>query len=96
MNSLDYNATLDQIVLSVRGCNEIWVIDQGTTTKEAASHKGGKQGKGGDLIYNPSFHVEQVGAASDAKEGIAGKCLLLVPVEQFGRPLQTFIAKSNP
>lgn len=51
MNSLAYNQTLDQIVLSVRGFNEIWVIDHGTTTKEAAGHTGGKRGKGGDLLY---------------------------------------------
>lgn len=34
-----------KIVLSARGCNEIWVIDHSTTTKEAAGHTGGKGGK---------------------------------------------------
>ena len=66
MNSLAYNAKLDQIVLSVRGCNEIWIIDHGTTTKEAASHSGGKQGKGGDLLYrwgNPAAYGR--GTAAD-------------------------------
>ncbi|MCX5684296.1 MAG: aryl-sulfate sulfotransferase, partial [Planctomycetota bacterium] len=59
MNSLDYSAKLDQIVLSVRGCNEIWFLDHSTTTKEAAGHAGGKHGKGGDLIYrwgNPAAY----------------------------------------
>ena len=59
MNSLDYNPALDQIVLSVRGCNEIWFLDHSTTTKEAAGHTGGKHGKGGDLIYrwgNPAAY----------------------------------------
>ena len=59
MNSLDYNPALDQIVLSVRGCNEIWIVDHSTTTKEAAGHAGGKQGRGGDLVYrwgNPSAY----------------------------------------
>ena len=59
MNSLDYNPALDQIVLSARGCNEIWFLDHSTTTKEAASHTGGKHGKGGDLIYrwgNPAAY----------------------------------------
>ena len=51
MNSFDYNSKLDQIVLSVRGCNEIWFLDHSTTTQEAAGHTGGKHGKGGDLIY---------------------------------------------
>jgi hypothetical protein len=51
MNSVAYNETLDQIVLSVRGFNEIWVIDHATTAKEAAGHTGGKRGKGGDLLY---------------------------------------------
>ena len=59
MNSLDYNPTLDQIVLSARGCNEIWIIDHSTTAKEVAGHTGGKGGKGGDLIYrwgNPAAY----------------------------------------
>ena len=59
MNSLDYNPALDQIVLSARGCNEIWFLDHSTTTKEAAGHTGGKHGKGGDLIYrwgNPAAY----------------------------------------
>ncbi|HPM83150.1 MAG TPA: SUMF1/EgtB/PvdO family nonheme iron enzyme [Candidatus Anammoximicrobium sp.] len=50
-NSIAYNAQLDQIVLSARGCNEIWVIDHSTTTAEAAGHRGGRSGKGGDLLY---------------------------------------------
>ena len=51
MNSVTYNAKLDQVMLSVRGCNEIWILDHSTTTKEAAGHAGGRHGKGGDLIY---------------------------------------------
>jgi len=51
MNAIDYNAQLDQIVLSVRGNSEIWIIDHSTTTREAAEHTGGLRGKGGDLLY---------------------------------------------
>ena len=59
MNSLDYNAALDQILLSVRGNNEIWIIDHSTTSAQAAGHSGGRSGKGGDLIYrwgNPAAY----------------------------------------
>ncbi|HUT91424.1 MAG TPA: aryl-sulfate sulfotransferase [Thermoguttaceae bacterium] len=58
-NSIAYNAKLDQIVLSARGCNEIWVVDHSTTTEEAAGHTGGNSGKGGDLLYrwgNPAAY----------------------------------------
>ena len=51
MNSITYNPTLDQIMLSVRGSSELWIIDHSTTTDEAASHSGGKHGKGGDVLY---------------------------------------------
>lgn len=43
-NSIDYNEELDQIVISVNRFNEIWIIDHGTSTKEAA-------GPAGDLLY---------------------------------------------
>lgn len=51
-NSVDYNAELDQVLVSVLGYNEIWVIDHDTTTEEAA-------GPAGDLLYrwgNPAMH----------------------------------------
>lgn len=50
-NSIDYNKEFDQILLSPPKMNEIWVIDHSTTTQEAASHTGGKSGKGGDILY---------------------------------------------
>jgi phosphatidylethanolamine-binding protein (PEBP) family uncharacterized protein len=59
MNSLDYNPDLDQILLSVRGCNEVWILDHSTTTAQAGGHSGGKLGKGGDLVYrwgNPAAY----------------------------------------
>ena len=68
MNSIAYNANLDQIILSVRGNSEIWIIDHSTTTSQAASHSGGRTGKGGDLLYrwgNPITY--KVGTASDQK-----------------------------
>ena len=51
LNSIDYNPVLDQIIVSSRNLNEIWIIDHSTTTAEAASHSGGNSGKGGDLLY---------------------------------------------
>ncbi len=50
-NAVAYDPELDQIVVSVHAFSEIWIIDHSTTTAEAASHKGGKSGKGGDLLY---------------------------------------------
>ena len=50
-NAIAYNADLDQIALSIHAYNEIWIIDHSTTTEEAAGHTGGRQGRGGDLLY---------------------------------------------
>lgn len=59
LNSIDYHAATDQIVLCSRVMSEIWVIDHSTTTQEAAGHTGGNAGKGGDFLYrwgNPQVY----------------------------------------
>ena len=65
-NSVAYNPQLDQIIVSVPRFNEIWVIDHGTTTRQAAGGTGGRSGKGGDLLYrwgNPQTYGR--GSAAD-------------------------------
>jgi hypothetical protein len=66
LNSIHYHAKLDQIVVSSHNQHELWVIDHGTTTAEAAGHEGGKRGQGGDILYrwgNP--YVSYAGERQD-------------------------------
>ncbi|UCG44244.1 MAG: aryl-sulfate sulfotransferase [candidate division WOR-3 bacterium] len=51
INAVDYNAGLDQVILSPRNYSEVWIIDHSTTTEEARGHSGGRYGRGGDLLY---------------------------------------------
>ena len=70
VNSIDYDADLDHILISARHLNEIYIIDHSTTTQEAAGHTGGNSGKGGDFLWrwgNP--HVYQSGTPGDQKIG---------------------------
>jgi hypothetical protein len=58
-NSIDYNEELDQILLSLGWISEIWVLDHGTTTAEAAGESGGRSGMGGAILYrwgNPAAY----------------------------------------
>ena len=91
INAIDYNAALDQIVLSVRNFSEIWVIDHDTTTAEAA-------GPAGDLLYrwgNPEAYDsggpgdQQLFVQHDAKwieEGLEGEDNILIFNNGQGRP----------
>jgi hypothetical protein len=59
MNGIDYNPTLNQIIVSMHFMNQAFVIDHSTTTAEAASHTGGNSGHGGDFLYrwgNPTSY----------------------------------------
>ena len=67
-NSIDYNADLEQILISIPTFNEIWIIDQSTNTSQAAGSTGGFSGRGGDLLFrwgNPAAY--QQGTATDQK-----------------------------
>jgi hypothetical protein len=67
-NAVNYNADLDQVLVSLRNFSEIWIIDHGSTTREAAGRTGGKRGKGGDLLYrwgNP--RVYRAGTVEDQR-----------------------------
>ncbi len=71
MNAIDYNATLDQIVVSPRYMDELWFLDHSTTTAQAATSTGGRYGHGGDLLYrmgNPAAYEQIDGLSSDAED----------------------------
>ena len=67
-NSIRYNSSRDEIMVSVHAVSEFWIIDHSTTTLQAAGHSGGNRGKGGDLLYrwgNPIAYKS--GTKSDQK-----------------------------
>ncbi len=102
INSVHYNATLDQLVVSTHNFDEVWILDHGTTTSEAASGTGGKQGKGGEILYrwgNPAAYRagtitdQQLFGQHDAQwiaAGLAGAGNLLVFNNGVGRPSGKF------
>jgi len=80
VNSVDYNPKFDQILISAHNLDEVWIIDHGTTTEEAAGHTGGHYGHGGDLLYrwgNPQTYNR--GDASDKKLYFQHQCCWVKP-----------------
>jgi len=51
LNSVFYIQDRDQILLSSRHSDEIFIIDHSTTSAEASEHVGGDSGRGGDLLF---------------------------------------------
>jgi hypothetical protein len=96
-NAVAYNAKLDQVMFTCREFSEVWIIDHSTTKAEAAGHRGGRRGKGGDLLYrwgNPRAY--RAGLAADQRlfvphdahwipEGVPGEGHLLVFSNGGGR-----------
>jgi len=98
VNALDYNADLDEILVSVHNLSEIWILDHSTTTAEAAGHTGGLRGRGGDILYrwgNPRVY----GAGTTAnqqlfeqhnpnwiRDGLPGAGDILIFNNGVGRP----------
>jgi len=67
-NATDYSEERRQVMISVPTFHEVWIIDNTTTTEEAASTFGGFGNRGGDLMYrfgNPAAHGN--GTADDQK-----------------------------
>jgi hypothetical protein len=71
-NGIDYHPRFDLIVLSSPRLDEIWVIDHSTTTEEARGTRGGRYGKGGELLYrwgNPANY----GVAERSEQRLFGQ-----------------------
>lgn len=65
-NAIDYNEELDQIMISARNFNEVWIIDHSTTTAEAATNTGGNSNRGGELLWRwGSPHTYNQGTLDD-------------------------------
>jgi formylglycine-generating enzyme required for sulfatase activity len=68
VNGIDYNPQLDQIMISVRGNSELFVIDHGTTTAQSSGHTGGRYNKGGDILYRWGYSQQyDRGTSADRK-----------------------------
>lgn len=88
--------------MSVYAFGEFWILDHSTTIAEAASHSGGRSGKGGDLLYrwgNP--HAYRAGTKADQKlfhqhnahwiaKGLPGEGHLLLFNNGSGRPGENY------
>jgi hypothetical protein len=71
LNGIDYNESLDQIIISSRHLREIFIIDHSTNTAQASSSSGGNSGLGGDFLWrwgNPEVYDR--GTPSDQKLGL--------------------------
>jgi len=86
-NAMDYSLERGQIIISSPYFDEVWIIDQTTTTEQAAGSTGGFGNRGGDLLYrwgNPMAYDS--GTEEDKKLFFQHDC-------QF---IDDFVLPSNP
>ena len=69
INTIDYNPALDQIMLSPRQYNELWIIDRSVSAEDALTRSGGNAGMGNtppprtDVLNNkPNNKADKGGA----------------------------------
>ncbi len=101
-NSVDYDPINDLVLMSTPHFDEIWIVDHSTTTAEAAAGRGGRRGKGGDLLWrwgNPRRF--ELGGEADQRlfgqhdaqwieAGLPGEGHVLVFNNGSGRPEKEF------
>lgn len=80
MNAIDYHPKWNQIVLSARYLDELWIIDHSTTTDEAAGSSGGNYSVGGDLLYRMGNPMTYGQAALEDKTLFGQHNCMWVPV----------------
>lgn len=91
VNAIHYNADLDHIILSAPMFNEIWMIDHGTTTAEAADSIGGNRGVGGDLLWrwgNPTSYDQ--GTSADQELFFQHDCQWVEAGDRFDEHISVF------
>lgn len=91
VNSIHYNQELDHILLSAPMFNEMWIIDHGTTTAEAADSVGGARGVGGDLLWrwgNPESYDQ--GSWSDQELFFQHDCQWIEEGVRFDEHISVF------
>ncbi|MBT4521086.1 MAG: hypothetical protein HOC23_13875 [Halieaceae bacterium] len=82
INSVDYNADTDEILVSVRSFNEYWIIDHGDSNQGIVSRVGNPSAYGG--TGEQTLFVQHDAQWID--EGLPGAGNILVFNNGFGRP----------
>jgi len=67
-NAIDFNDERGQIMLSVPQFDEIWIIDNTTTTEQAAGTFGGRGNVGGEIMYRWGNDFAYDNAAEEDKQ----------------------------
>lgn len=89
INHIDYNAELNQILLSCNSCDELWVIEKAPSTEAAAKNTGGFHGKGGGFIYRYGNRYNYGTAAiTDKKIDMQHGARFIKPSDEFGWQLR--------
>jgi len=96
INAVEYIEEFDQLAISSRTWDEIFILDHSTSTEEAATGEGGNYGMGGDILYRWGKPANYNGAGPQTLNSNHGNTFSIFSNQGGGNESSTIVSWTPP